>query len=312
MPAPLELDRRTLLGAGLIGGLLSRSQTAPMPPAPSDEPASPPLLFVGHGSPMNAIEDNRWSRAFSELGAELARASTRPRAVLSISAHWYGPGPGVTRQEHPPTIHDFGGFPRELFEMQYPAPGSPALAGEVLKLLEDAGAVAAGPAAPGLGARDAGEDWGLDHGTWSVLHHLLPAADVPVVQLRLDASLSPARHLELGRLLRGLRAEGVLILGSGNVVHHLGDYFARLREGDASTPDWARSFDAEVERAALQGDGAHLARLLEGAAGRRAHPTPEHYLPLLYVVGAAEPQARPDFPITGFDASLSMRALRYS
>jgi len=253
-----------------------------------------PVLFVGHGSPMNAIEDNRWSRAFRELG----RALPRPRAILSISAHWYGAGVLTTAQERPPTIHDFGGFPPALFAVQYPAPGEPALAARVAELCT------AEDAAPSTA-------WGLDHGTWSVLVHLFPEADVPVVQLSLDARLVPERHLELARALAPLPDEGVLVLGSGNAVHNLRDAFARMGAGDRSVPDWAERFDADVARACGERDGAFLCRAPASADGRNAHPTVEHYLPLLYAVGAAGARARVSFPIEGFDHSLSMRTVRF-
>jgi len=251
-----------------------------------------PVLFVGHGSPMNAIEDNRWSRAFRALGAELPR----PAAVLCISAHWYVPGVFLTGDERPKTIHDFYGFPPELSAVHYPAPGDPRLAGRVAGLL--------GPRRAAVSA-----DWGLDHGTWSVLRHLRPAADVPVVQLSVDQRLAPGRHLEIGRALAPLRDEGVLVLGSGNVVHNLGHAFASARRGDFSTPEWAAAFDAGVAEALASHDGARLAGMLEGEAGRMAHPSPDHYLPLLYVAGAAGGSGAVSFPVTGFDmGSLSMRA----
>jgi 4,5-DOPA dioxygenase extradiol len=252
-----------------------------------------PLLFLGHGSPMNAIEDNAWSRAFKRLGQELPK----PRAILCVSAHWYVEGTRVTDNEQPKTIHDFSGFPDALQRAQYPASGDVALARRVNELLPSA---------------SLNGDWGLDHGTWSVLCHLRPAADCPVVQLSLDARLPGTKHLDLGRALAPLRDEGVLILGSGNIVHNLRDAFGRMRRGDTSTPDWASGFDSEAERALLQHDGAFLARAHEATHGRQAHPTPEHYLPLLYVAGAASDKDRVSFPIRGFDAgSLSMRAVRY-
>jgi 4,5-DOPA dioxygenase extradiol len=283
----------------------------PMPVAgPSPSPAGPgstarrdgalpsarmPVLFVGHGSPMNAVEDNRWSRAFQGLAATLPR----PRAVLSVSAHWYGPGTALTGQARPPTIHDFGGFPPELYAMQYPAPGDPDLARQVAGLL---GSVAA----------SVRTDWGLDHGTWCVLRHLLPAADVPVVQLSLDEDLPPAGHLLLGRALAPLRDQGVLLLGSGNVTHNLRDAFGRMGRGDVQTPDWAAAFDADVARAATQHDADWLARAAGTDDGRRSHPTPDHWLPLLYAAGAADGGDAVSFPVTGFDlGSLSMRAVRY-
>lgn len=263
----------------------------PNDPSPS---MHQPVLFVGHGSPMNAIEDNRWSRAFRALGSELPR----PRAILAVSAHGYGRGSFVTVEERPMTIHDFGGFPEALFAVQYPAPGAPELARRV-RALAGADVVAESV------------EWGLDHGTWSVLVHLFPAADVPVVQLSLDATLAPEAHLALAQRLAPLAHEGVLVLGSGNAVHNLGDAFARIRGGDDSVPAWATAFDADVARASVEHDGAFLARALAGANGRQAHPTPEHYLPLLYALGAAAPDAPVGFPIEGFDHSLSMRTVRF-
>lgn len=264
----------------------------PLPASPA-RGARMPVLFVGHGSPMNAIEDNRWSRGFREL----ARSIPSPRAVLAISAHWYAAGTFITSNERPPTIHDFGGFPGELFRVQYPAPGSPELARRVVGLIgEDRAAL-----------RD---DWGLDHGTWSVLLHLLPSAEVPVVQLSIDGRLPPAGHLAIGRALRPLRDQGILILGSGNVVHNLGHAFAAWRRGDHATPGWARDFDEGVATALLDRDEAHLAGALDDDAGRLAHPTPEHYLPLLYAVGASDPEDGVGLPVTGFDmGSLSMRSV---
>jgi len=242
---------------------------------------------------MNAIEDNAWSRAFKQLGRELPK----PRAIVCISAHWFVEGSLVTGDERPKTIHDFGGFPDALQQVQYPAPGDVALARRVAELV---------PAAR------LSSDWGLDHGTWSVLCHLRPTADCPVLQLSIDLRLSGARHWELGRALAPLRDEGVLILGSGNIVHNLRDAFGRMRRGDHETPDWAARFDTDVERALIQHDGAYLARAHEDARGQTAHPTPDHYLPLLYVAGAAAATDKVRFPITGFDAgSLSMRAVRY-
>jgi len=251
-----------------------------------------PVAFVGHGSPMNAIEDNAWSRGFRDLGSRLPR----PSAVLVISAHWYTRGTAVTANERPPTIHDFGGFPEPLYEMRYPAKGDPDLADRVVNLV-----------GPGLASTSL--DWGLDHGTWSVLHHMWRQADVPVVQLSIDGRASASRHVEIGRAIAPLRDEDVLILGSGNIVHNLGDAFGRMRSGDVSTPAWAAEFDDAVVGGLEARDTAALARLIGSPEGRKAHPTPEHYLPLLYAAGAAgdDPVS---FHITGFDlGSLSMRAV---
>ena len=264
-------------------------------PAPETPVARMPVLFVSHGSPMNAIEDNRWSRAFRALGAELPR----PRAVLCVSAHWYTPGTFLTDNARPETIHDFGGFPPALEQMQYPAPGAPDLARRVSQLL------ARNSASPR-------SDWGLDHGTWSVLVHLLPAADVPVLQLSIDGRLAGAAHIELGKALAPLRDEGVLVLGSGNMTHNLRDAFSNLRQGRTETPAWAAEFDRAAQSALEQRDAKHLGSALESSIGRNAHPTPEHYLPLLYSFGASLASDRVSFPIDGFDAgSLSMRAVRF-
>jgi 4,5-DOPA dioxygenase extradiol len=252
-----------------------------------------PVLFVGHGSPMNAMEDNVWSRGFRDLAAALPR----PKAILSISAHWYVEGTFTTANERPETIHDFGGFPDALRRIQYPAPGDPDLARRAIRL---------------VGERRASlsSEWGLDHGTWSVLVHLRPEADVPVVQLSIDGRLPPAEHLAIGRALTPLRDEGVLIMGSGNIVHNLGHAFSASRRGDRETPEWSRVFDDGTAAALMRHDAAHLTRALEGAAGRLAHPTPDHYLPLLYAAGASAPEDPVRFPITGFDmASLSMRSV---
>ncbi len=264
------------------------------------EPGKPgprrmPVLFAGHGSPLNAIEDNRWSQAFRALGTTVPR----PRAVLAVSAHWFVPGTFLTDNARPETIHDFGGFPRALHELQYPAPGAPDLARRISALL------ATHSARPR-------SDWGLDHGTWSVLVHLLPAADVPVLQLSIDARLPAAKHLEIGKALAPLRDEGVLLLGSGNVVHNLRDALANLRSGRSDTPPWAAQFDHDVSRALTQRDAQQLARALDGQSGRSAHPSPEHYLPLLYVFGASSDRDTLSFPVEGFDAgSISMRSIRF-
>jgi 4,5-DOPA dioxygenase extradiol len=251
------------------------------------------VLFIGHGSPMNAIEDNRWSRAQRALGAALPR----PEAILCVSAHAYGPASFVTAEEHPRTVHDFGGFPQELFDVEYPVAGAPGLARRVCALLGD-------------DAVRESTDQGLDHGTWSVLRHLFPAADVPVAQLALDARLTAAQHLGRGRALAPLAEEGVLVVGSGNLVHNLRDHFARALTDD-EPPAWVLRFDADVARALEQRDVDFLTRALDGAAGRAAHPTPEHYLPLLYAFGAAGERFELSYPIEGFDGLLSMRSVRF-
>lgn len=252
-----------------------------------------PVLFVGHGSPMNAIEDNAWSRAWRGLGESLPR----PRSVLAVSAHWWTRGTRVTAQAVPETIHDFGGFPQELFEVQYPAPGAPDLARRVAELAPEATVV---------------EDWGLDHGTWSVLVHLLPEADVPVAQLSLDAGLGPAEFASLGRKLSALRDEGVLILGSGSVTHNLQDAFARLRGARSGPADWAGRFDAETARATDARDEAALFALHATPDGRIAHPAPDHWFPYLVAWGATTERDAVSWPVEGMDmGSMSMRSARW-
>lgn len=250
-----------------------------------------PVVFASHGSPMVAIEDNSWSRALVALGEQLPK----PRAVVAVSAHWCTRGTFVQASGNPPTIHDFGGFPRELFEVEYPAPGAPDLAEEVAGL---------------LGADTTGE-WGLDHGAWSVLRRLLPKADVPVVQVSLDMEMSPRGHLEAGRRLASLRGRGVLVLGSGTLTHNLRDAFARGPVGD--TPAWAEGFDATALRSVRERDESTLLSLHATPEGRRAHPTPDHWLPLLWAYGASAPSDSVSCPVEGFDmGSMSMRAFLWS
>ncbi len=297
----MTLPRRHLLhgalGLAAWGALPACARGGPVPsPSPSLPVSTPPaarlpVVFVGHGSPMNAIEDSPWSRGFAALG----KALPTPRAVLAISAHWYLPALALTGNGQPPTIHDFGGFPQALYQQQYPAPGDPALAARVARSL--------GPRAQ---VRD---DWGLDHGTWTVLKHLRPQADLPVVQLSLDERLTLPQHLEVARALRPLREQGVLIMASGNVTHNLRAAMMALRTGDVRTPEWAARFDADVAGALEQQDAAWFTRALDSDAGRLAHPTPDHFLPLLYAVGLADGRDTATFPLTGFDlGSLSMRA----
>lgn len=272
--------------------MIDRAVNPEIEKEPGGESDRMPVLFVGHGSPMNAIEDNPWSRGFRRLASLLPQ----PKAILSISAHWFVPGVYLTGNDQPDTIHDFGGFPDALYSMRYPAPGDIPLARRVADLAERWRA-------------SLRTDWGLDHGTWTVLHHLRPRADVPVVQLSIDEGMPPAGHLAIGRALAPLRQEGVLIMGSGNLTHNLQYAFSSMARGDTSTPVWASSFDAEAERAISQHDADFLARLVESETGRMAHPTLDHYLPLLYAVGASDAGDEVRYPITGFDlGSLSMRA----
>lgn len=251
-----------------------------------------PALFLGHGSPMNATADNVHTQAWRALGERLGK----PRAILAISAHWYTRGTFVTAEARPKTIHDFGGFPDALYQLQYPAPGSPDLAAEVVRRLGD---YAAAPRT----------DWGLDHGTWSVLRHVYPEADVPVVQLSIEATRPWSDALKIGAALRGLREDGILILGTGGIVHNLGrvDW-----QGRSPTPDWALSFERWVADKALAGEDATLADPgAFDAAGRLSVPTPDHYLPLLYVLGTRCPDDIARVVHTGFElGTISLQALQ--
>lgn len=252
-----------------------------------------PAIFFGHGNPMNALAENGYTAAWRRIGA----AMTRPKAILSISAHWYVPGTGVTISTAPRTIHDFGGFPRALYQVQYPAPGDPALAQRVQKLL-----------APIPVVLD--NSWGLDHGTWSVLRHVYPDADVPVVQLSIDETRPPAFHYEIGQRLAPLREEGVLVLGSGNIVHNLHTYAWGRHVAEAY--DWAAKFESEARQMMLAGDVKPLLQYERlGAEAELAIPTPDHFLPLLYVLAAAQPHEAISFPVEGVDGgSISMLAVQ--
>jgi 4,5-DOPA dioxygenase extradiol len=243
-----------------------------------------PAVFFGHGSPMNTLERNRYTDAWREIGAALPR----PKAILAVSAHWMTGGTAVTAMDRPRTIHDFGGFPRELFEVQYPAPGDPALAERVRALL-----------APLEVQLD--QAWGLDHGTWSVLAHVFPKAEVPVAQLSLDATRPPRWHYELGARLAPLREEGVLIVGSGNVVHNLG---VMQWSEDAPPYEWAVSFNNQVRTALASGDHDTLVDYAaRGEPARLSVPTPEHYLPLLYVLAQRRAGETLSMPVDGIEYS---------
>ncbi len=264
--------------------------------ANANPPGRMPVLFVGHGSPMNAIEDNDWSRGFRALGAALPR----PKLILAISAHWFVPGTFLTGDERPKTIHDFSGFPPALYSMRYPARGDVEAARHIVRILGEERA-------------SLSTAWGIDHGVWTVLRHMRPQADCPVVELSMDQRIPPAEHLELGRKLAPLRDDGVLVIGSGNIVHNLRYAMMRKRRGDVSTPPWAARFDEEVAHAAERHDADFLVRALDTEDGSTSHPTPEHYLPLLYAFGAAGEGGGVRFPISGFDmGSLSMRAIVFA
>ena len=249
-----------------------------------------PALFVGHGSPTNAIEDNEFSRSWADMG----RAIPAPTAILCVSAHWETAGTFVTAMESPETIHDFYGFPRALYEMRYPAPGSPSLAESVRDIVR-------------ITEVRRTDDRGLDHGAWSVLCRMYPAAAIPVVQLSLDRTKDAAFHYALGRDLRTLRSRGVLILGSGNIVHNLG--LIRWRD---TAYDWAAEFDETMKGLILSRDHEAIVRYdRRGRTAQLSVPTNEHFLPLLYVLGLQED----DDPVCFFAekvtlGSISMRSLR--
>ncbi|MBI3778040.1 MAG: 4,5-DOPA dioxygenase extradiol [Gammaproteobacteria bacterium] len=241
-----------------------------------------PAVFFGHGSPMNTLEQNRYTEVWRRIG----ESALKPKVILAISAHWTTRGTAVTAMDRPRTIHDFGGFPRELFEVQYPASGDPKLAARVRELL-----------APVEVTLD--NSWGLDHGTWSVLAHACPRADVPVVQLSIDGTKPPRFHYELAQKLAPLRDEGVLIVGSGNVVHNLG----RIRwTNDAKPYDWALRFNDEVRGFLLARDHERLIDFAAlGEDARLSVPTPDHYLPLLYVIAQQSENETISLPVDGIE-----------
>ena len=265
----------------------------------SGAPDRMPVLFIGHGSPMNAIEENDFSRGWREAAGSLPR----PKAILCVSAHWETRGTLVTAMEKPKTIHDFGGFPRELYEVEYPAPGSPWLARET---------------AAAVRAARVAEDtqWGLDHGCWSVLRQMYPAADIPVVQLSLDATQPARRHYEIGRDLLPLRSQGVLVLASGNIVHNLRLIAWRGGgAGDFNSPfglDWALEASALLKDLIVEGRHDELIDYRSlGRSVQLAVPTPEHYLPLLYALALQQPDESVSlFNDVAVGGSLTMTSLR--
>jgi len=253
-----------------------------------------PVLFIGHGSPENALLDNPFTRSLARLGKDLPK----PKAILSISAHWLSEGTLITAMESPKTIYDFYGFPPPLYVVKYPAPGSQKLAARVQQLLRP---VQARP----------DSSWGLDHGTWSVLRHMYPRANIPVVQLSIDFYQPPRHHYEIGEMLAYLRSEGILMIGSGNIVHNLR---ALRPEGkDASPFAWAKEFDAFIKEKLEKNDHAAIINYQSlGHAASLSHPTPDHFYPLLYSIGAAGAESKISYPYEGYEyGSLSMRAVRF-
>lgn len=253
-----------------------------------------PVLFLGHGSPMNAIEDNEFVTAFKKLGKELLP----PNAILCISAHWETKGTFVTAMQKPPTIHDFGGFPQALFDVQYPAPGCPDLAQQTKNIIKKTEV-------------RLDDKWGLDHGSWSVIKHLYPIADIPVIQMSIDYTQSPQYHFELAKELSSLRQKRVLIIGSGNMIHNL-RLVAWNKLNEQYAFDWATEANEKMKSHILSGEYQKLVNFKsQGKAFDLAIPTPEHYLPLLYVLALKDENEQVEFfndkPVAG---SLSMTSIK--
>lgn len=252
-----------------------------------------PVLFIGHGSPMNGIETN----AFSNSWAEIGKTIPLPKAVIVVSAHWFTNGTAVTAMDFPQTIHDFGGFPQALFDVQYPAPGDPALAAEAAGLISSTNV-------------ELDHDWGLDHGAWTVLQHMFPLADIPVLQLSIDYRKDPRAHYEMAAELVSLRRKGVLILGSGNMVHNLRMMNWSMINGGGY--DWALEINEQFKQLIMNGDHRPLMAYQQlGKAAMLAIPTPEHYLPLLYALGLQLPQDQVSlFNDQAVGGSLTMTSVR--
>jgi 4,5-DOPA dioxygenase extradiol len=266
----------------ILHGIRSMNMAKPMP-----------VIFFGHGNPMNALLDNDYTKGWAAIGTEIPQ----PKAVLCVSAHWYLPATLVTRMSTPRTIHDFGGFPRELYEVQYPAPGDPELAKRVQALLAPMSVVG-------------DMQWGIDHGTWSVLRHVFPEANVPVVQLSIDKTQPALFHYGIGKQLASLRDEGILVIGSGNLVHNLHAY--AWGQHGVEPFDWAVRFEESVRESLSTGEDERL--IAYEKLGRDAIlsvPTPDHYLPLLYIIAMRREGESVGYPVEGFDGgSISMLAVQ--
>jgi 4,5-DOPA dioxygenase extradiol len=260
-----------------------------------------PVLFLGHGSPMNVITDNVFKTTWEKLGQDIIATCGKPKAILCVSAHWLTRGTWVTAMAKPKTIHDFGGFPQELFDQQYPAPGLPELAAQISARITT----------PRIGLDDS--EWGFDHGSWGVLKPMFPAADIPMLQLSMDYPQPVATHYALGQQLQPLRDEGVLIVASGNIVHNLGVMRFDPRDPNLAGKgyDWAVDFDERIGQAIASGDHQTLIDFQQlGALAKQAHPSHEHYLPLLYAAGASHKgEAVRQFNVAFQGASISMRSV---
>lgn len=292
------MERRSLLKAGgllAIAQITGMSTLSALSRLGAQLPAAQrmPAMFVGHGSPMNAIEDNIYSKSWHDMGKKLPR----PSAILSISAHWLTKGTKVTGMARPRTIHDFGGFPKKLFDQQYPAPGSPEYAALTMKMVSHSHI-------------HTDDTWGLDHGTWSVLLPMYPAADIPVFQLSIDYDQPPTYHYQIGKELNKLRDKGVLIIGSGNIVHNLG--MLDWSGTNNKVFDWAKEFDTRFTEWIDKGDHASAMNYqqLLGSTARMAHPTYDHLLPLFYILGLQQKNEKITYFNDRFDmGSISMRSL---
>jgi 4,5-DOPA dioxygenase extradiol len=302
------MKRRTFVAlaggfSSLIGPVMTQFAEAARLDALQSLPTTPrmPVLFLGHGSPMNAIEDNEFRRSWQALGNEFGTKWPKPKLILCISAHWITHGWWLTAMANPKTIHDFGGFPQALFDQQYPAPGAPDAARAISQAVQQ-------PDSHKPLALDA-QEWGFDHGTWSVLKPMFPQADIPIIQLSMDYARPPAEHHALGRQLRALRERGVLIMGSGNIVHNLRTMQRAARADQAY--DWAIEFDRVTAEHIAQGRLDALPGFQSlGQVAQMAHPTYDHYLPLLYAAGAVQDGEAPQFFNESFQgASISMRSV---
>jgi 4,5-DOPA dioxygenase extradiol len=259
-----------------------------------------PVMFLGHGSPMNALPGNDYFASWQALGAEFGSKMARPRLILCISAHWLTESWQLTAMAQPKTIHDFGGFPQELFDQQYPAPGDVPAAQAISQLVRQRGSQPLGLDT---------DQWGLDHGSWGVLKPMFPSADIPVIQLSMDYARAPEEHYALAPQLKALRERGVLIVGSGNIVHNL----RQMQRGASASQayDWALEFDQTTAGHIQQGNLGALQNFLQlGSLAKMAHPTHEHYLPLLYAAGAVDAKETMRFFNTNYQGgSIAMRSV---
>lgn len=263
---------RSIALTGMAAGTTMKLKALEKLTRPMEVTDTMPVLFLGHGSPMNAIEENEFVTGFRETGKTIPK----PTAILCVSAHWETRGTYVTAMEKPATIHDFGGFPKDLYEVRYPAPGSPQLATQTQTLITKTSV-------------RPDDKWGLDHGAWSVLRHLYPAADVPVVQMSLDYNKTAQEHYDMAKELSALRKKGVLIVGSGNMVHNLGMIAWDKLNTDSYAFDWATEASARMKKFILSDDHGQLINYKsQGKAFDLAIPSPDHYLPLLYALALKE------------------------